>query len=923
MRVPSAGAVSLISGSGSRGGDRGVVVHLWDDGVLGTVRDALGRARSGEPAVVCVQGAAGMGKTSLLDELASEAADFVLLSAEGAEDDRSAYSVLGQWGVSLPEADGGIADPFAAAQRLRVLVDGTAGRPLLLRLDDLHWADPESVASVLWLLRRTTCERLLVAVGTRPLAAGQHPGWQRWLAGHRGALRVELAGLSADQVATIIAARGGPADDGLAIAMREHTGGNPLYLTALLDEYGPGDLAARRVLPAPAAFSATIARRTARLPAASVALLASISVLGSSPQPLAVAAAVAQLPDPLPALERLSEAGLAVTRTTGSGAFVRVTHSLVRAACYEQLPLSERRELHARAAQAVAGQAQELDHRLAAASSYDDSLADDLEACATRLRSGQEWRSSADYLRAASSVTSGAALRRRRWLESILDTVLIPDLATARAELAAHPATSDPAEIVVRAFIDLADRHPGDPAATLPPVLALPRDRIDDLTRYRAGVLLATALFDSVRPSDEADRVLQDAEGLGIHDPCVLLHARYARTFIEQKLLPIAEHWSRVDPQLGPPTAVPASGSYELARRAIIATRAGFFETVRDDLAELMRRLRLGMSSGPLTRIPDGLGMAQWMLGDWTAARVSLHLAEELAPGQSIYLPLLLIGEGRFDEADAITTRLFTGWRQHPRDGLLNPLDLYLRVLRAHAEGDQQAMHDTGTAALHEISAGLARPIDIGWVLAAGQAALWAGRADLAASCALQLRAIDPAPSWLAPAAGWIEGLAAGQAGDHGKALAMIRASASDPGLNIPLYQAHMLADHARLALVTGETAAARDSLARAERIYTRLGAVPYTDRTRQALRTIAPTAPPASVEPVSPAPAPIRLTDRERDVLGLMTKGMSYAQIASELFITRKTVGYHLSNLYAKAGVTTRHQLADLTRHRPGLFVS
>jgi DNA-binding CsgD family transcriptional regulator len=194
---------------------------------------------------------------------------------------------------------------------------------------------------------------------------------------------------------------------------------------------------------------------------------------------------------------------------------------------------------------------------------------------------------------------------------------------------------------------------------------------------------------------------------------------------------------------------------------------------------------------------------------------------------------------------------------------------------------------------------------------------VWAGRTDLAVSCARRLAVTSPAPSWAAPVAGWIEGLAARQAGDHARALAMIRASAGDPGLNMPLYRAHMLADHARLARAAGDTAAARDSLARAERIYARLGAVPYIERARVALDS-------TSGPPARPAPPAIRLTDRERDVLGLVTQGMSYAQIASELFITRKTVGYHLSNLYAKAGVTSPAScrtsgLVVLIRSRPG----
>jgi DNA-binding CsgD family transcriptional regulator len=62
-------------------------------------------------------------------------------------------------------------------------------------------------------------------------------------------------------------------------------------------------------------------------------------------------------------------------------------------------------------------------------------------------------------------------------------------------------------------------------------------------------------------------------------------------------------------------------------------------------------------------------------------------------------------------------------------------------------------------------------------------------------------------------------------------------------------------------------------------------------------------------------------LSERERDVVTLVSVGMSYQQIARELFITRSTVGFHLSNIYAKAGVTSRHELTALLRSNPASF--
>jgi len=54
-------------------------------------------------------------------------------------------------------------------------------------------------------------------------------------------------------------------------------------------------------------------------------------------------------------------------------------------------------------------------------------------------------------------------------------------------------------------------------------------------------------------------------------------------------------------------------------------------------------------------------------------------------------------------------------------------------------------------------------------------------------------------------------------------------------------------------------------------------------------------------------------LSERERDVAALVLRGMSYAQISRELFITRSTVGFHLTRIYAKTNTRTRHELSEL----------
>jgi DNA-binding CsgD family transcriptional regulator len=56
-------------------------------------------------------------------------------------------------------------------------------------------------------------------------------------------------------------------------------------------------------------------------------------------------------------------------------------------------------------------------------------------------------------------------------------------------------------------------------------------------------------------------------------------------------------------------------------------------------------------------------------------------------------------------------------------------------------------------------------------------------------------------------------------------------------------------------------------------------------------------------------------LSDREREVAALLLERLSYAQIAKELYVTRSTVAFHLSNAYAKTGTATRHDFVQLVR--------
>ena len=233
-------------------------------------------------------------------------------------------------------------------------------------------------------------------------------------------------------------------------------------------------------------------------------------------------------------------------------------------------------------------------------------------------------------------------------------------------------------------------------------------------------------------------------------------------------------------------------------------------------------------------------------------------------------------------------------------------------VQREHAAGTSSAaLYHALRRDVAAIRAGELRK-SVLWNLHAGLAAIWAGQFDDARTCIDAVESAEARIAWASAATDWLKALAAEAAGDGRAALRAIRDAVAAAPVDVPLYAAHMHADHARLAHVLGDTAAANRSLDLAAATYRRLGAASYVARIEALQRTL--TAVPEKR-------IGVELSERERDVLTLVTSGMSYAQISNTLFITQSTVSFHLGRIYAKANVKSRHQLTELIRTDPAVF--
>jgi len=894
-------------------------VHRWEVGLTAAAEAAIASARAGVPTVLLVEGAAGTGKTTFLDDVREEALGFHELYAEGLQGSARPFSVLQQWGA-LP-VDLRVqqqVSPFVVAQWLRARIDQMpTSNPLLLRLDDLHWADPESVEALTWLLKRAMGDRLLVTVGARVLPTGEHVAWQRWVRSAGSVSRVVLTGLPQDAAVELVQRRWPAVSHAVAVALWTHTAGNPLYLTALLKEYRAGELAQARVLPAPAEYAQLTAATMGRLDPDGVALVEAAAVLGSGWSPLSLLAELAGVPDASAAAQPAVDAGLLQVQSVDGALSARTHHALTGAAVYQHIPLTRRRSLHRRAAAAIPDTTSVFENRMAAADSWDEKLADELARAADELHRARSHRLAAQYLRWSSTLTADPRLRLQRTLDALFDQALSPDRSRVPAGLDDVDGGGEPIRTALArgTYAALSGRW-DEAVRVLGPAARRLTAADDPLLRHRVEVLLGWAQLIAGAPADTVLSTVARAARPGALDPAIEFFTFYSAGIAAARATTVE---ALADGLIGlpdnPGDSAPGQ-SLLLQWRGDLRTFRGFLSEGREDRIESNKRTY----SGGLVDISHGgnhgiLGVSQWFTGQWARAQIAFRLATEVSGGALMpiartYTPLYACGVGDFAQADRLIAEAEQVLVEMPWQEAVQSL-LILRVVRAHAGGQLDERHDVLGDLRRRwphalVDTGLVSSL---WLMHAIMAAGWAGDLDQANRWILQMLQPAEVAPWVPAAAAWQRGQIARQQGDAESALSHLREAADGRTADIPLYRAHILGDLADAARAVGGTVEADSAAASAAALYRKLGATPYLER------LVVPAQRPGDAGPRPPGPAVHGWSDREQEVVALVSAGMSYAQIGRELFITRSTVGFHLSNIYAKAGVQTRHGLVALTR--------
>jgi DNA-binding CsgD family transcriptional regulator len=381
--------------------------------------------------VVLVEGPAGIGKTALVRRFVAAHRSVRALWCSGEEGEATvSYALVDQLlgAIGLPpttllrhsDPTSPVEKPIEVGRLVLMTLRGLTDRcPVVLVLDDMQWADRDSLRAVLFALRRMAAIPVLTVLATRSTDIPRLPDGLVRLTEGLTARRLPLGPLTPPEVQALAAAAG--MADLPALTAQQlciHTLGNPRDILSLFAEVPPERWREwEPVLPAPRRYSRMVSSRLAACSNAGRQLVEAASTLGDNTL-LRTASMVARVAEPLLAVDEAAAAGLlAVSERTP----IRLVfpHPLVRAAVYGQLGPATRDRLHRAAAETAEGEGEALHHLASVVQPPDDQMAGALERYARQSQSEGAFAKAVWALATASRLSGGRPQREQRMLAAV------------------------------------------------------------------------------------------------------------------------------------------------------------------------------------------------------------------------------------------------------------------------------------------------------------------------------------------------------------------------------------------------------------------------------------------------------------------------------------------------------------------------
>ncbi len=886
----------------------------------------LADAMAGRGSALVLHGQPGVGKSALLADTVTRAEGLRVLRTRGVESEsplafaavqRLLRPVMGA-AERLPEpqaralrvvfgqVDAGSADRFLVFLAvLSLLAEAAEEAPVLAVVDDAHWLDDASAAALRFAARRLETERVAMLFGARTgdvrtFDIGDLPA-------------LALTGIDPESAGALLRDRtGATVPAGVRNVLLAGTGGNPLALVELAEVLSADQLAGRAPLPDRLPLTGGVERafldRCRRLPsdAQTVLLVAAADDSGRLATVRSAAAGLGAEEEALEAAERSGLLGI------GDGV-VELRHPLVRSAVYGAATSTERRRVHG----ALAGAMPDDDdrrawHLAASVAGPDESVVAALDGAAERaVRRGGHEAASATWERAAelSADPEERALRLYRaalsaWLAAAPARARV--LAGAALALGAGPALRADVHRVL-AHVEFHDGSLDEAHRML--LRAAGEVAPHDSRRAADLAMLAAALGafgarsgSAVRPSELVPEPAADAPARD---------RSLAALVAGLEAVAVAD-WDRSTPALR--RAVDLAGGLSDDTDEDLLLNLGIAAwPLGDDEAALRlqdRLLATARANGAVVLVVHALtrrNLPELATGRWAAARAGATEARTIAEnsGQPVLaawpaavLALLAVLGGETDAAEEHLATVDRIAAAHPLGIVTELVGDLTRWARGLREPGGRGLHH-----LEQISS-----TGVGQLAALDriEAAVHAGRHDLARRWVDELAACARGTG-----AAWAEA-----AVEHGRAL-LAEGEEALPHFDRAL-AAHARSprtpDRARTELAYGSflrrarrRVAAREHLRAALAVLDDLGAEPLAERARQELRASGET---ARRRDVGAAPA---LTSSERQIAGLVREGLSNRDIAGRLFVSPRTVDFHLRNVFSKLGVSSRTELAAL----------